>query len=95
MFWVVSRRFGVIFGRFGLVWGVSTDPYFSGFSILIFATVSGRYQNKKKATETSEKTRTRKISCPRAKNKKVLVSDYPNVCPKTPPTQTVFLQFYH
>ena len=36
MFWVVSRRVGVIFGRFGVVWcglgcfgvvfGVSTDP---------------------------------------------------------------------
>ena len=26
-----------------------------------------------------------------AKNKKVLVSDYPTVCPKTPPTQTFFL----
>ena len=36
MFWVVNRRFGVIFGRFGVVWcvlgwfgvfwGVSTDP---------------------------------------------------------------------
>ena len=23
---MVSRRFGVVFGRFGVVWGVSTDP---------------------------------------------------------------------
>ena len=25
VFWVVSMQFGVIFGRFGVVWGVSTD----------------------------------------------------------------------
>ena len=23
---MVSRRFGVVFGRFGVFWGVSTDP---------------------------------------------------------------------
>ena len=29
----------------------------------------------------------------KAKNKKVLVSDYPTLCPKTPPTQTFFFNF--
>ena len=29
VFGVVSMRFAVIFGRFGVFWGVSTDPYYT------------------------------------------------------------------
>ena len=43
MFGVVNRRFGMVFGRFGLFWGVSTDPIFTIFLTRLDARVSCRH----------------------------------------------------
>ena len=35
---MASRRFGVVFGRFGVVWGVSTDP-----TVIIYSSIGVSY----------------------------------------------------
>ena len=42
---MVSRQFGVVFGRFGVVWGVSTDPttlYDKNF-VIIYSSIGVSY----------------------------------------------------